>query len=545
MAFNVISHIKKKASQFTCGSLLYDWSLYGHVPERLMVKPVDPWPGDAGRGRWLCEGAFDIEGDQLAANACWEPPGVSVIWLDHMHGFSWLRDLRALGGDMARRQARGMVGHWINRYSRWDEMTWRPDLTGRRLSMWIALYEFFGASAEDDFQDFFFSAVMRQARHLQRALTGKTDDVQGIGMLYAIQGLLYSGVAFGVKENWVGQALSLLEQQIDIQVLHDGGHVSRSPAQLIEALQIMLDIRGALAAAEHGVPEKLSCAIESMGNALRFFRYADKGLCVLGGAQEGNIALMDIVLGQAGIRGKTPHSLPSSGYERVALGRTCLMVDTGKTPFSPFDQSAHVAPLAFEMLYGKDRVFVSCGTHPTDPAWQEALRATAAHNTLCLDNRNVGEIREDGHISRGIRNIVSVREDLKNAVLLEASHDGYVPLNGITHARRIYLSDKGNDIRGEDTLSANAPPVKPHNIAIRFHLHPRVKISLIQEGEAALLRLPCGTGWRFQHDSGHLALENSVYLGSGTRPAKTKQLVIYGQTSSAFTQIKWGLRKEG
>ena len=70
-------------------------------------------------------------------------------------------------------------------------------------------------------------------------------------------------------------------------------------------------------------------------------------------------------------------------------------------------------------------------------------------------------------------------------------------------------------------------------------------VSLIRDGQEALLRLPGGTGWRFTFSAGVMALENSIYLGQGTQPRKTKQLVIYAQTEQKEAEIKWALRKEG
>lgn len=83
------------------------------------------------------------------------------------------------------------------------------------------------------------------------------------------------------------------------------------------------------------------------------------------------------------------------------------------------------------------------------------------------------------------------------------------------------------------------------DIAIRFHLHPRVIVSLVQNEEEALIRIPSGAGWRFQHTGGRLALENSIYIGAGSQPRRTKQLVIYGQMTGDQTRIKWALQREG
>lgn len=547
MALQVFRDIRKTAGQIACNSVLYEWSLRGHTPERMAVKPVDPWPGNADAGRWLCSGAFMIEDDQLQLRGdCWEPMGVDEAWLDHMHGFTWLRDLRALGGDSARRQARLMILSWMHHYPRWSAVAWRPDVTGERVAMWIALFENFGASADDRFQDLFFNSLTRQARHLSRCVPG---ELHGIGLLRAAKGLLYAGLAFEGFESWAEQALDVIEDQIDAQILGDGAHVSRSATQLLSALQILLDVKTALGSAAYPLPEKIQHAIDRMGPALRFFRYNDRHFGLFNGAQEapsnGGQDFVDCVLAQAGMRGKSLNALPCAGYERVSMGRTLIMFDCGTPPAFPYDASAHAAPLAFEFSYGKERLFVACGSHPTSMEWKDSLRATAAHSTATIDHRNACEIRTDGHMARRARHIMPVREDTKNACLLEAAHDGYVPLNGITHRRRLYLTDQGHDLRGEDSFTCSVGLSRPHDVAIRFHLHPRILVSLTQGGEEALMRMPGGIGWRFHHSGGAMTLEDSVYMGQGSRPRKTKQLVITGHMSEDVAKIKWALQREG
>ena len=129
--------------------------------------------------------------------------------------------------------------------------------------------------------------------------------------------------------------------------------------------------------------------------------------------------------------------------------------------------------------------------------------------------------------------------------MLEAAHEGYVALNGFTHKRRLYVSDQGQDIRGEDSLTAQHDPQRPIEAVIRFHLHPKVMVSLIREGQEALLRLPGGVGWRFHHSGGELALEDSVYLGEGKQIRKTKQLAVYGQITQKQARILWAVQREG
>jgi uncharacterized heparinase superfamily protein len=101
------------------------------------------------------------------------------------------------------------------------------------------------------------------------------------------------------------------------------------------------------------------------------------------------------------------------------------------------------------------------------------------------------------------------------------------------------LAESGEDIRGEDIVEASTP--QPYTL--RFHLHPDVSASLQQDGEAVLLRLRSGGGWRLRADGAQLTLEESVYLG-GTDPRRSEQVVLTGYPDGP-QQVKWAISKVG
>ena len=541
---NVIRKIRTHAGRLTYNSPLYNWSLGGTIPERLIFSPCDLWAGDADNARWLIHsGAFTIEGDRLELHdANWHPEGVEDHWIAHIHGFDWLRDLRSLGGDAARKSARAMILNWIDNHQGWDEQTWRSDITGKRLSNWLAGYDFFGESADEEFQEIFLDSVMKQLRHLGRALPGM---LTGLPLLHAIKGLAYGGLTLERKENYLEQALNLLDEQIDKQILSDGGHITRNPQNLMETIRVLIDLRSAIRQGGYPAIAKIQYGLDRAVPALRFFRHGDGGFGLFNNAQESTAEQIKNTIMQASSKARTLNSLPHTGYERISMGRSLLIADAGKPPTWPHDHQAHIAPLSFEFSHGRERIFVNCGTHPTNAQWQDALRATPAHNTLIIDDRNMCDLNKDGTMGHRPKTVIVDRDDKKEGVLVDACHDGYVPINGITHRRRFYMSDKGRDFRGEDNLTCATGLATPHNVALRFHLHPKVMVSLIQGGEEALLRLNNGTGWRFTANGGTLELENSVYLGQGIRPRKTKQLVIKGLMDSDHAQFKCALQLEG
>ena len=111
---------------------------------------------------------------------------------------------------------------------------------------------------------------------------------------------------------------------------------------------------------------------------------------------------------------------------------------------------------------------------------------------------------------------------------------------GLTHARQLFLAADGDDLRGEDRADRPRRPGLLPSASISI---PRCRSSLTQDGNAVLLRLPGGTGWRLRAQGAVLSLAESIYLG-GETPRKTRQIVLDGHVGSDGAIVKWALRRE-
>ena len=305
-----------------------------------------------------------------------------------------------------------MIENWIDKHTHPTADVWRGDILGQRISNWLCAFPFFGESAAEDLQCTVFTSLARQVRYLAKITPG---TLSGVGLLQAIKGLTFAGLAMEGREQLLEQSLNLLHKEIGKQVLSDGGHVSRSPQALLDTVMILIDIRAALRQAGYPCPEKIQHALDRTIPALRFFRHADRAFSLFNGCQEGREELVKQVMLQSGSRARTLNSLPHTGYERVTLGRGLLLVDTGKPPKWPYDGCAHAAPLSLEFSYGRERIFVNCGSHPTHAEWQDMLRFTAAHSALIIDDRNACEIHKDGSFARKPKKVTTNREDMIGA----------------------------------------------------------------------------------------------------------------------------------
>lgn len=509
--------------------------------QALRFVPTDSWPGDAAEGQKLIEGTYHFAGDLLqSAQPVWQPEGASPAWLRAMHSFDWLRDLRALGSDSARRQSRRLVEDWLHANRRWHPVSWSAEVLGARLTAWIALHDWYLATAEPALRQRLFASAANQARHLARVLP---SSAHGLGALRGIQGLLLAGLCLPGLERFSYVALRLLVRELPRQILPDGGHVSRCPQAATEALGMLIDMRTALKLGRREVPEALHHAIDRLAPAVRFFRHGDGGLALFNGGQEGRASLIEAQLSAADAKGKPLRSAPHSGFERMVAGRTLILMDTGKPPADLYGTRAHAGTLGFELSVGRERMIVGCGAHPGDSsAWRAALASTAAHSTLVLDDTNSSEVHPYGGLGRRPGRIAVERQDTDSAVLVDASHDGWMGSHAIVHRRRLFLHEGGNDLRGQDILTG--PGGVP--FTVRFHLHPDVQASILRSNSAVLLRLGGRLGWRFIAGGAaeSLELSESVYFGQGDEGRRSHQIVLRGVTEEGSTLVKWALRRE-
>lgn len=555
------SGIGQRLREAWYASPIHAWRIARHGPDEPAVIITDIWPGDPDAGREILEGAFVVSGQSVQVGADpWDADGLASATLDTLHRFDWLRDLRDLGGDAARRRARDLVVSWIGRYGRWDRLAWRPDVLGCRIAAWVGTYPFFVESAEDTFRHSMLDSLATQHRHLVGVLPSLPPD---LGQIDAMRGALIGAVCLGSGSETLQPLVGHLIRAVEAQILPDGGHASRSPNIQAAVLAGLVDARAALRAAQgaaldtavdtagHEPTPVLDETIGRMTGVLRLLRHGDGGLALFNATTEETAWKLDSLLARTESKTRAISSAPDTGFERLASGRTALIVDTG-VPDARIGAGVgviHAGTLAFELSVGKERLIVNCGAAPGDPRWGSALKASAAHSTLVVDDINSTEIRPDGSLGRRPQSVRVERREDGGSHWLEVEHDGYLGSHGLIHCRRFYLASGGDDLRGEDVLSyAGAPGQKPVEAVIRFHLHPRIAASIVQNGAAALLRMPSGTGWRLRVSGCGVALNESVYFGDRGRLQRTRQLVIRlpldQVREDGEVSVKWALRRE-
>ena len=523
-------------------SRFYDWMLQGTVPDRLRGAPPDPVPGDADVGRRVLDGDYRIFGHyRHLGDLPWLNRSIDDSCEAELHRFDFLRDLKALGSHEAAAKGRELVIRWGNTFNRWHETGWQPAATGARIANWLCVFNFVNDANQPGFGLSVREQLAQQVRHLARQL----DEVpKHAGAFAAAEGLILGGICLVGLEAMIDTGMGALKTAINRQVLPDGGHFQRSAAVQLEVLSSLIRIRDTLALAQLDVPGWLHDTIGMMIPVLRMLRHGDGDAALFNGVHEGLGAQMDSVIRASNVKGAALLNAPQTGFQRFETPNAVVIADSGAGVVSGADQDAHAGLLSFEFSRKRQRIIVNCGADPVrTSAWHDALRATAAHSALVVDDTNAIEVLSGGGLKHSITNVDCRRSDEGGSGYVQMLHNGYRKLFGLIHSRDLYLASTGEDLRGRDNLNLSGDYVgRPaERFTIRFHLHPDVSAEALGGGDQAILKLPNKEGWRFRCSGGSVSVQDSVYVGHPSSPRRSRQIVVEGPISPLGVEVKWSL----
>lgn len=531
---------------------IYRQVLRGQLPDRIHHQPFDARPRRLEEADALLKGRFRFCGETVDVKdkSAFDLLAPSHGWAAALHGFDWLGSLSSAGGESARNLAVQLISEWLARYGRYGEPAWLPEIIARRLMHIFVHGRFIIANSDMLWRSKLFVSLRQQAAQLGRIAN---EAPQGLPRLEAAVADLVSCICLDNIAQRLEPALARIEAELTAQILPDGGHFSRSPEDLLEAYHQTVMAVDALTAIGAHVPAGLRSAQDRIAPMLRFFRLGDGALASFNGGGEGDAREIAALLARDEVRGQPFLHAPHSGYQRLVAGSSVAILDCGAPPPGAYSTRAHAGCLAFEFATGGQRLVVNCGAEKAEaPRWNGALRATAAQSTVTLSDTSMASIFPDG-IARELlgprlvadsASVQSERRETAHGWCIAAHHDLYLRQFGVRHQREVTLSRHGTTLTGCDRLlrSRERSSRAAVPFAVRFHIHPDVRISPSHRGDI-LLMLPNGEGWRFRH-GGDIAVEESIYVGQGgTR--RTGQLVLSGTVGAESVETSWTFEQIG
>jgi uncharacterized heparinase superfamily protein len=516
-------------------------------PERLLIAPQDIRTSDPTLAADIYAGYFAFGGKIVNAHgrSPFELEPRSEAWARALSSFSWLRHLRAADTAIAKANARALVEDFLVASGKPSQSpAWETRTAARRLLAWLSQSPIILYGADRAFYRRFMKGIGRTEQFLERKLY---QGVTGEDRLTVAIALVELGLCAEGAARLLQRSGRLLADELQRQILPDGGHVSRNPQMLIDLLLDLLPLRQAYAARGVQPPPQLLNAIDRMMPMLRLFRHGDGALALFNGMGVTPPEQLATVLAYDDTRARALTNAPHSGYQRLEMQDAIVIMDAGRPPPPVFSTRAHAGSASFEFSSGAHRLVVNCGAPDANraPAQLEAARMTAAHSTLVIGDRS--SCRFAFHA--GLRNwlgdeIISgpdrvdvERGEAATGASLVIEHNGYEPRFGLIHQRRIALRRDGRRLDGVDRVRAIAASSPPRSFALRFHIHPNVRLKLLREGHAVLCVLPNGRRWLFE-SAWTAEIEESIFFAAPEGPQGAAQIVISGETEDGL-EIEW------
>ncbi len=522
-------------------SPFYQAQLNGPAPDRLALKPVDPYGADKALGDAVASGRLAIGAQSVDCEGelerLWALAGETGPLHDFLHRFVWLRHLAALGA-RGREPAHRLAEAWFAANEKWSPDSWEPYTTGERLIHLCCHGQVVLARGDALWRSRVLTSMARQTRHLARA--GHRAGAAHERLLTAMA-LTVAALALPGCEPEAEKGVELLRRELRLQIRPDGGHISRNPSRQLELVVRLQMVLAALEARRMATPGFLRHITGRAAAHVQLFRAGDGRLAVFNGGFEDDGSALASALGAIDEGAEPTGFARHSGFQRLESGRGVLIADIGAARGGAVAPGGFQSSASFHFSSGRGRIVVNCGPGSQLPGeWANALRQAAAHSTLSTEPRDAGAALFRNAI------ITHRRAEDTRGHLLEIDRAFGAGESAFKHLRRFYLASRGDDLRGEDRLTG-APAALLSALRVRFHLHPGVKASMARDGKSLILALPNKEGWRFRSNCQALEVVRSVYCGEGGLPQSTEQIVLSGAGLEADLSgdmvIKWSFRR--
>lgn len=531
------------------------------------LRGCDPVQGDA-----LAKGIFSFGGSciERADRDVFSIEAPPRSWAEECASLAWLRHFRLPSSAPAEQQrqqaeqARFFVHSWINHSSVVSsrEPTGSPTLRARRFLSLMAHGSFLLEEAPPSFRKAFLKRVGQEFSAL-RILS--TQLPENIALLLVRLSVFVGTLCLARRGHLFLETQKQLDAVLDAQILPDGGHRSRNPNVMVEILRLLAPLPTLLRQHALWPSPCLEKAVQRLHRCVEMLRLGEGGMAQF----HGTGAVTPEIL--AHLRALLPAPIPPivqmearhSGYQRLVGGsgskQVIILVDTGEPPPFFLSAEAHASCLSFEMSVGTQRLIVNCGVEKGAHMLPFPPRSTRAHSTLSIGMedscRFFGEGRWESSafgtlITSGPKRIRLHRTEDEKSIFLTAAHDGYREKFGRLHQRRLRLSKSGDLLEGVDRCALipgswdemTKGAEIPTHYALRFHLHPQIRLTSLRSKRDILLQFDPNEKWIFSSAKAPLHIEESFYLPLGYGGRKTNQIVLFNPLHS-LRSCAWSLRR--
>ena len=447
------------------------------------IKPIEKPVSLEGENifRFLnCTGDLNLIG--------WNGPQRSKLWRYNQHYFDYVS-----GSQNHMDTTLQIINRWIDENPPGYGIGWEPYPTSLRVVNWIKW-----ALDGNKLPPKALKSLILQSFWLSRKIEW---HLQGNHLIANAKALIFVGSFFsGHQANkWLNLGEKILQQQLDDQILNDGGHFELSPMYHSIILEDLMDViniyrtykinKGNFSYLDS--QNKCARVIPKMINWLDAMSHPDGEISFFNDAAFG-IAPEPAQLFNYAHRlnfatsrfNRRIQDFHESGYTVLSNSNFYLIADLSAIGPDHFPAHAHADSLSIELSIAKYRVFVNSGVSTYETGSERLYqRSTKALNTAEISFTNSSEIWSSFRVGRRAKIIRKEINDEDDCTSISGAHDGYYDLcHGLVHKRIIKLCSQSLHI--EDSVTKSGFPS-----VVRYFLHPSISVKSVAN-EACTLELP-------------------------------------------------------
>jgi uncharacterized heparinase superfamily protein len=452
------------------------------------------------------------------------------LWKLNLHYFDYVHQLenahfQALVSDWIGQNRPFAPGYWLD--------SWNSYAMSIRLVAWMGEYQRRRGQLDNTFAASMVASIAEQVRFLQANIE---EDIGGNHLIKNIRALYWCGRFFYGKAARAAtrRARILLARELDRQILADGFHFELSPAYHCQVLADLLDCFRLMP--PDSLRERLEGKLKMMAQIAADFTHPD-GLISLFNDGGLHMTVSRDTLKEAYEMLLEPWPEPRSASHYAAAGfhlmRTpdvFLVYDAGRLGPDRLPVHAHGDIFSFELSVGAQRIIVDTGVFEYNAGHRRAhSRATAAHNTLTLDDEDQGEFWSAFRLGRRPSVTVHAAAIADGQLVIDAQHDGFTHLDGApVHRRVVKVGECGTVDITDQVVGGNGQTARS-----RLLLHPSVEI--VPEGDNRFLLKSGSVRIRLDAKSANVSVQESPWWPDFGREIITRQLVLdYGTAPGAW-----------
>lgn len=320
-------------------------------------------------------------------------------------------------------------------------------------------------------------------------------------------GLIFGGAVFrnsAEGKRWLRRGWKLLDQELDHQILADGGPSEES----LNYHRFVLDLYW-LAVDFLEMNDLANCnswrpKLLKGERFLKVFQGRSGRVPSIGDSDDGYAVAPGVHPKRGGSNSvetrESVTTFPESGYTVIRDDKSGMLLtfDHGPLGMDPLYNHGHADALSVTLSVGGEEVIVDSGTFRYNgvPEWRSYFKGTRAHSTVTIDGADQA-VQESGFVWSRPYSSGLVRSSMDNGVAcVAATHDGYSRLAGSIIHKRIVDCRADSLVLVKDSFSGKGF----HTFELNYHIHPHCTLErngrywLVRKGEVEVCIMLLGEG---------------------------------------------------